>query len=141
MNLPIAIVLSTLLLLRVSVAIIGRQRRIFFAKIPDEKDVYLVLDRISLRITADRNYLNLKAGRNNRVMGRLTLASGLMIVNTAQGVIFRTEQSDEVSLRIVGPGRLVLLGQNPAGEVSMRVEFASSQYNQIKTQFDKVFEG
>ena len=140
MNLPIAIVLSTLLLLRVSVAIIGRQRRIFFSKIPDGKDVYLLTDRISLRVTVDRNYLNFKTGRDNRVLGRLTLASHLIILSSAQGVIFRSEQPDEVTLRIVGPGRIVLVGQNPAGEVSMRVEFASSDHNQIKTQFDRVFD-
>jgi hypothetical protein len=133
------IVLSTLLIVRLSIALLGKQRRAFFSSVPKGRIPHYMVDPIALLVTVDQNYLNFRARKNNRCLGRLVVTENYAALSCAQGVIFRIENRNDVEVKVVGPERVVMLGNNPSGEISIRVEMSLSNEKNLIAQLDKAF--
>ena len=126
------IVLSILILLRLSIAFIGKQRRSYFTGLPKGITPTYSLDSLPLMVTVDQNYLQFRAKRNNRVLGKIVVGDGIVALGCAQGPIFRIENSSDIDIKILGPERMVMIGYSPSGEISIRVELSIEEEQELQ---------
>ena len=133
------IVLSTLLIARLSIALLGKQRRAFFSSLPKGSIPSYLVDPISMVVTVGQEYLNFRPRKNNRCLGRFVVTEQYAALSCSQGVLFRINNRDDIEVKVMGPERIVMLGNNPSGEIAIRVEMSLPDELRLLKQLDLAF--
>ena len=114
------VVLSTWFLFQRVFVFLRKQRRIGFTKF-SQTPIREVVDNLALIVTSSSRHLNLAPNQPTHTHGRLVITEQWLVLASDKGVLLRVDRNAGLKLKILGKGRLMLLGTTPNKEANLRI--------------------
>lgn len=137
--LAFGLVVAALIVLRIGFALWEKFRRVYFSPLDTDRELFLEAEPISSNITVDTKYLSFEPNQNHRVLLRVVSQQNQLQIACSGGILLRVEKKEDIEIKILGPNRLLILGQTPNAKASIRIEISTTEEQRLYSSMVEAF--